>query len=311
VEAFKQQLETSIKNKPGAYQSQYQQQLEDLYASITGREKFSYDAEGDALYQQYKDQYQQLGRTAMMDTMGQAAALTGGYSSTYGQAVGQQMYDAYLRNLTDKIPELSQQAYSRYLQEGDDLMNQYTMLLDKENTGYNRYRDQLSDWSDDVARQYQIYADARDTERDELADSRKYAYDTAMGMIGAGLMPSEQMLADAGLDKADAQALVNAYLAQMTPTYSGGSSGGSGRNYSGGSGTTATTQGNKVQGTKSTKSQSGNLSAVRSSLSTAGYYNYIGTGGNASYNDWAAGKIDKANLTDTEKIKLIKEFGIT
>ena len=46
----------------------------------------------------------QQGKQAMQDTMGQAAALTGGYGSTYGQAVGQQQYDAYLQNLNDEVP---------------------------------------------------------------------------------------------------------------------------------------------------------------------------------------------------------------
>ena len=236
VESFKANLQAAIAGKPNAYENQYKQQLDELYDSITGRDKFSYDAEGDALYQQYKDQYQNLGKTAMMDTMGKAAALTGGYGSTYGQAVGQQMYDAYLRELTGKIPELEQRAYERYRQEGDDLTQRYAMLLNKEETDYGRHRDAVSDWGDDVALQYQLYADARDTEREELADSRKYAYDTAMGMIGAGLMPTDQMLADAGLDKKDAQNLVNAYLAQMTPVYSGGGSGGGGSSRTSGDG---------------------------------------------------------------------------
>ena len=42
--------------------------------------------------------------------MGQAAALTGGYGSTYGEQVGQQAYNAYLQNLNDIVPQLQQQA---------------------------------------------------------------------------------------------------------------------------------------------------------------------------------------------------------
>ena len=47
------------------------------------REAFQYDLNADALYQQYQNRYQELGRNAMKDTMGQAAALTGGYGSSY------------------------------------------------------------------------------------------------------------------------------------------------------------------------------------------------------------------------------------
>lgn len=251
VEAYKQQLQQQIAGKPGQYQSPYQQQLDDLYQQITGRQPFTYDAEADALYQQYKGQYQALGKQAMEDTMGQAAALTGGYGSTYGQSVGQQQYDAYLRQLTDQIPELEQAAYGRYTQEGQDLLDRYGLLQTREADAYGKYRDEVNDWSDEVSRLYSLYSGERDyeygaamDERDygyQLAsENRKYAYDTAMGMISAGVMPSDQMLADAGLSKTDAQAIVNAYLAQMAAAASGG--GGGGGRSGGGSGSGVSTK---------------------------------------------------------------------
>ena len=232
VEAYKQQLQQTMQKKPGAYSSQYQQQLDDLYAQITGRKPFSYDAEGDALYQQYKQQYQSLGKQAMQDTMGQAAALTGGYGSSYGQAVGQQQYDAYLRQLTDKIPELAQNAYSRYTQEGQDLLNRYGLLNDRESTDYGRYRDTVSDWGDDVSRAYQLYSGERDYDYGAAQDNRKYDYETAMGMIGMGLMPDDQMLSNAGISRENAKKMVDSYLAQQAAALaasSGGGGGGGGR----------------------------------------------------------------------------------
>lgn len=235
VEAYKQQLQQTMQKKPGAYSSQYQQQLDDLYAQITGRKPFSYDAEGDALYQQYKQQYQSLGKQAMQDTMGQAAALTGGYGSSYGQAVGQQQYDAYLRQLTDKIPELAQNAYSRYTQEGQNLLNRYGLLNDRENTDYGRYRDSVSDWGDDVSRAYQLYSGERDYDYGAAQDNRKYDYETAMGMIGMGLMPDDQMLSNAGISRENAQKMVDSYLAQQAAAAAGRGGGGGGRG-SGGDG---------------------------------------------------------------------------
>ena len=89
------------------------------------REDFQYDLNGDALYQQYKNQYQELGRNAMEDTMGQAAALTGGYGSSYAQNVGQQAYNSYMQQLGDVVPELYQLAYDRYQNKGDQLYKTY------------------------------------------------------------------------------------------------------------------------------------------------------------------------------------------
>lgn len=138
-------------SKPGAYESRWGAELDALYDKITNREKFKYDVYDDPMYQQYKMQYQNLGRTAMMDTMGQAAALTGGYGSSYGQSVGQQTYDAYLQSLNDVVPELYGQAYQQYSDEGARMLNQWSMLNDREQQDYSKYRDQMSDYFNELS----------------------------------------------------------------------------------------------------------------------------------------------------------------
>ena len=134
-----------------SYSSPYDQQLQDLYKSITERKPFEYNADDDAMYQQYKDRYMQLGQQAMHDTMGQAAALTGGYGSSYGQAVGQQQYDQYMLGLNDKASELYAQAYQRYQDEGDRQRQNYAMLGDLADRDYNlwsgEYNRQLNDYT--------------------------------------------------------------------------------------------------------------------------------------------------------------------
>lgn len=59
-----------------SYDATYDKQLSDLYEKIMNREKFSYDAANDPLYQQYREMYTREGKAAMQDTMGQASALT-------------------------------------------------------------------------------------------------------------------------------------------------------------------------------------------------------------------------------------------
>ena len=110
------------------YGGSYDDQINDTYNQITNRPAFNYDVDGDALYQQYKDRYTQNAKMAMQDTMGQAAALTGGYGSSYGQAAGQQAYDRTIQGLTDMIPTLQQSAYQRYQDQGNALKDQYSML---------------------------------------------------------------------------------------------------------------------------------------------------------------------------------------
>ncbi|MBO7319778.1 MAG: hypothetical protein J6V06_07160, partial [Clostridia bacterium] len=96
------QNQLNATTKPVQQQSQFQDTLQQTMNQILNKEKFTYDVNADALYNQYKDQYMAAGKTAMQDTMGQAAAMTGGYGNSYAQAVGQQQYQGYLQQLNDK-----------------------------------------------------------------------------------------------------------------------------------------------------------------------------------------------------------------
>ena len=136
-------------NKPGAYQSRYQQQLDAITDEILGRGKFRYDFNADPQYQAYRDRYVQQAQEGMRDSMGQAAALTGGYGSSYGQQVGQQTYQGYMDALNDMIPTLRNQAYQEWLNEGEQAYNNANLLRGLEDTNYGRYRDTVSDWQNE------------------------------------------------------------------------------------------------------------------------------------------------------------------
>ena len=127
----------------GTYQTN--PDVDAAYQAYLNQEPFEYSLEDDPLYQQYRDQYTTLGKTAMRDTMGQAAALTGGYGSTYAQQAGQQSYDAYLQRLNDVMPELYNAAYGRYRDEKNDLAQRYNMAAAQDALNYQRYRDETSD----------------------------------------------------------------------------------------------------------------------------------------------------------------------
>lgn len=115
-----------------------------IIESIKKRPDFQYDLNGDALYQQYKDKYIQQGKMAMADTMGQAAAMTGGYGSSYASTAGNQAYQASLENLNDIVPQLYQMAYDKYNNETQDLYNQYGLASDQRNFEYGQWTDKAS-----------------------------------------------------------------------------------------------------------------------------------------------------------------------
>ena len=176
VTGAKDALDKHLSNKPGEYQSQWQSQIDNLMNQIMNREKFSYNMNEDALYQQYKDKYIQQGKMAMADTMGQAAAMTGGYGNSYAQSVGQQAYQAHLQNLNDIVPQLYQMALDKYNMEGQDLYNQYGMVVDRENTDYGRYRDTISDYLTERDYLAGRYDSERDYDYSKYVDDRNFSY---------------------------------------------------------------------------------------------------------------------------------------
>lgn len=166
-------------NAPQAYSSPYQAQLDDLYNQIVNRKPFQYDMNGDMLYQNAKEQYQQLGKQAMVDTIGQAAQLTGGYGNSHAQNVGNQAYQQYLLKLNEQLPTYYNLAMQRYNMEGDALNNQYGLLNDRENEAYGRYRDTVSDYNQNLQMAYNVYNNERDTDYGQYRDALGYWQDQA------------------------------------------------------------------------------------------------------------------------------------
>ena len=169
-------LQEQMGNKPGEYQSSYSDQIQAILDQIMNREKFSYDLNGDALYKQYRDQYAQMGNMAMMDTMGQAAAMTGGYGNSYAQSAGQQAYQGYLQQLNEVVPELYGMALDQYNREGQNMLDQYALLAGQEEQDYGRYRDAVSDYYARLQAAYDQYNAERDYDYSQWADGRDFAY---------------------------------------------------------------------------------------------------------------------------------------
>lgn len=134
--------------QPESYTSDWEQELEAAVAAFLNRQPFSYDPGADPLYLQQLENHVNLGQMAMMDTMGQAATLTGGYGNSYAQLAGQQAYNLGLQGLNDVLPELYQLALSTYDRQGQNMLDQYSLLSDREAADYGRYNDTVNRWAD-------------------------------------------------------------------------------------------------------------------------------------------------------------------
>lgn len=185
------------------YEGKYDQQLADLYNQITQRKPFEYKSEDDMLYQQYVDRYTKGGKLAMEDTMGQAAALTGGHGNSYAQRVGQQTFDEYMTGLNDQAATLMQQAYQRYMDQGDQLTKQYSMLGQLAADDYSKWADQYERAMNEAA----IRGNSGDFEAyrkmwgDDAANrlQQAYAAQVLMPLYTAGQMDAETYKSIAGV----------------------------------------------------------------------------------------------------------------
>ena len=177
VQAAERYLAQVKSQLPGDYVSPYDDQIQAAYEAIVNRNPFAYSLDEDAVWGQYLDQYQQAGQTAMQDTMAKAAALTGGYGSTYGQAVGQQAYNAYLQEASDLVPDLYAQAHDKWLAEGDALAQRYAMLRDREADAYGRWRDQMGDYYDKLSAATSAYQSAYQQDYGAYQDQLAYWQD--------------------------------------------------------------------------------------------------------------------------------------
>lgn len=190
-------------------------ELERLYAAITGRPAFSYDPASDPVYNSYAQSYQRRGRLAMRNTMGQAAALTGGYGSSYAQSVGQQQYDSYLQSLGEALPELYGMAWQRYNAEGDALKTAWELASERS----------------EVRRESEREAAEREAAAQKSAETaRRGNYDRLYKLIyNSGYNPNETELSDSGMTGEQAAALLAEYRRRNkigtsnTYTYRGGS----------------------------------------------------------------------------------------
>ncbi|MBS6955969.1 MAG: hypothetical protein KH230_22380 [Enterocloster asparagiformis] len=226
VNDYADKLEDLENSKPGDFNSRYDAQIQNIINTIQNRPQFDQNQVYDSdLYKQYREQYIQQGNKAMRDTMGNAAALTGGYGSTYATAAGQQAYDGYLSQLGDKTMDIYDRVYNQYLNEGQELYNQLGMLNNQDGIDYGRYRDTVGDYYNDLNyysnRYNQEYANdfgEYQTDQDAQRWAEQYAYQKTQDALAQSNWREQ-------FDYQKQQDAAQMALAQQRAARSGGSGG--------------------------------------------------------------------------------------
>lgn len=210
------------------FTSMHQDELGRLYDEIKSKSGFNYNPSGDPLWAQSVASTMAQGQRAMRDTMGQAAALTGGYGSSYAQNVGQQAYNQLIEGLMAQAPQFEDAARARHSAELDSLYQQYALLQDKEDSDYNRW---LTQW--EVERQAQQDEQAQKNWQAEFdEDQRRYEESKSSGGSSGGYSGSSsryvvddymqgvvQNLVDEGVTIKDLQFALSDYYNDVTDDF--------------------------------------------------------------------------------------------
>lgn len=177
------------------WQGSEYQPLRDEYLRRAAEMEWNYDPNTDPVWQALQKQYRREGQRATEDTLGKYAAMTGGMPSTAAVSAAQQAGNYYAAQLSDRLPQVYQDAYNRYLQEYQrqlgisdayagfddreyqrwlqsqgqnlDLADRYNQYGQQD---YNRFQDTLDQWNRDRSFGYGAARDNQQLGRQQVED---------------------------------------------------------------------------------------------------------------------------------------------
>ena len=172
------------------YSSRYDETIQSMIKDMLERPEFSYDPESDVVWKSYQKAYGREGDRATQNALGAAAAASGGMPSSYATTAAAQAGNYYAAQAADKIPELFDAAYNRYLNEFNMDLSKLGVVQDQEGTDYNRYLDQLNQWNTDRNFAYNQFAG----DRSQWNADREFAYNQLIDEINSQTQQRQEAL---------------------------------------------------------------------------------------------------------------------
>lgn len=171
-------------NGYGSFQYGNQEAYQKILDSIANRESFAYDPDADPSFSAYKKAYNREGERASANAMAQAAAASGGRTSSYAMTAAQQAGNYYAGQLADILPNLAEDAYSRYLSDFNSRLSSLEALnTDREfnyqqwMNDYNMLQNSLGNYQGQDATDYQRYLDE--------VNQKQQAYENALALYNS------------------------------------------------------------------------------------------------------------------------------
>lgn len=173
--------------KPDPYKSKYQGNIDSVLDGILNS-KFDYSIDTDPLYAQYKRMYNREGDRAYENALGEASGLTGGRTNTFAMGAAQQAQNYYSTQLNDKVPELYQAAYARYMQDLDGKRANIGTMSGLDQVDYGKYMDKVNmdrnNYESDRNYYNQNYLADRDYNYQAFLNDRNFTYQKDRDKVG-------------------------------------------------------------------------------------------------------------------------------
>lgn len=152
------------------FQNPYQSQYDQALNAVMNQKGWSYNPENDMAYQAAKKQYLREADRATQNTMGQAAAMTGGIPSTAAVNAASQAGDYYRTQLSDQLGSYMDRSYQRYVDAIGNDFDRLSAIRSMSNDARDQYDTDrnfgYNQWTDDLG----YRTDREQTEYDRKQD---------------------------------------------------------------------------------------------------------------------------------------------
>lgn len=156
------------------FNAPYKSQLNSTIGKINNS-KFEYDLNADALYNQYKEQYQAMGNTAMQEAQADATALTGGFANSYAETAGQRAYNSYIQQLQNIVPQLYSQARTNYDTELSNMYNLANLYSGLNQQAFNEYAAKVDQAYNNMNYAYNKYNTTRELSGKQVSKNKNWS----------------------------------------------------------------------------------------------------------------------------------------
>lgn len=131
---------------------------------------FNYNTADDPDYQAYVREYKENAKQGRELSRATAKTLANGYNPTYADTVSDEVYNSYMENVTDAIPQFKNLAALENSGRENQLANAVNIYSTQAQKDYGRYRDTVGDKKNFLNYLYDRYATDRQSDVQQNAD---------------------------------------------------------------------------------------------------------------------------------------------